>query len=232
MNEPSPSSVRDQALGELVRRIEEDIIFGRVGPGARLVEDSLMERHKASRHFIRQALGQLERAGMVRREKNVGATVSSYSAQEARQIYEVRELLTRQAALMIPLPAPAAIVDRLRAIQAEYARADGDLRRLHEINDEFHAALFSACGNPYLVRTLQDYAGLTLPMRAKNLADPEGVARSRREHEMMIELLEGTDGWALAQLCVAHLKTSKDDYLKRVEAGAAPFPVAVDRDDA
>jgi DNA-binding GntR family transcriptional regulator len=34
----------------------------------------------------------------------------------------------------------------------------------------FHVALFSACGNPYLVRSLQDYMNLTLPMRAKNLA--------------------------------------------------------------
>lgn len=233
MSEASPSGVRDQALGELVRRIEEDIIFGRVGPGARLVEDSLMERHRASRHFIRQALSQLERAGMVRREKNVGATVSSYSAEEARQIYQVREMLTRQAALMIALPAPADVVNRLCAIQARYVRpdADGDLRRLHELNDEFHSVLFSACGNPFLVRTLQDYMGLTLPMRAKNLADAAGIARSRREHDMMIALLRGNDNWALAQLCVAHLQTSKDDYLKRVETAAPPFPVAVARDD-
>ena len=77
-------------------------------------------------------------------------------------------------------------------------------------------ALFSACGNPYLVRSLQDYMNITLPMRAKNLADKEGLAQSRRQHELMIELLKGRDSWALAQLCVDHMQYSKSDYLGRI----------------
>ena len=36
---------------------------------------------------------------------------------------------------------------------------------------------------------------------------------SRRQHELMIELLKGRDGWALAQLCVDHMQYSKSDYL-------------------
>jgi DNA-binding GntR family transcriptional regulator len=61
--------------------------------------------------------------------------------------------------------------------------------------------------------------GLTLPMRAKNLADPEGLKLSRRQHDIMIELLQGTDGWALAQLCVDHMQYSKADYLERTAPG-------------
>jgi DNA-binding GntR family transcriptional regulator len=202
----------------ILRRLELDIIFGRLAPGARLVEDALMARYGATRHFIRQALVQLERTGIVRREKNVGATVRSYSAEEVRQIYDVREMLTRQAVLMIPLPAPPALIQRLTEIQARYCRhADsGDLAGIHATNDAFHLALFGACGNPYLVRTLQDYMHLTLPMRAKTLAEPGGIAGSRREHELMIDLLQGRDRWALAQLSVEHLQSAKTDYLGRV----------------
>ena len=161
-----------------------------------------MSRYGASRHFVRQALFQLERQGIVLREKNIGATVRFYSADEVRQIYEVREMLTRQAALMIALPAPSELIEQLTELQRRYcAKADAqDLRGIHEANDAFHVALFSACGNPYLVRSLQDYMNLTLPMRAKKLADTEGLALSRRQHELMIELLRGRDSWALAQL--------------------------------
>lgn len=228
----SPSTLRDLALRGLVRCIEEDVIFGRLAPGARLVEDRLMARHGASRHCVRQALAQLEQAGLVRREKNVGATVRSYAADEVVAIYEVRELLTRQAALMIALPAPAASIDRLAAIQVRYRACieAGDLRGVHEENDTFHLALFSACGNPYLVRTLQDYMNLTLPMRAKNLGDRAGRDVSVRQHDMMIELLAGRDAWALAQLCVAHLQASKSDYLARVAAGT-PVPLAIVTED-
>src|SRR6201982_3098097 len=215
--ESSPLS-REEEQAEVIRRLEEDIIFGRFAPGSRLVEDSLMGRFGARRHFVRQALFQLERQGIVLREKNIGATVRFYSAEEVRQIYEVREMLTRQAALMIALPAQPALIEQLVELQRQYcARADAqDLRGIHEANDAFHVALFSACGNPYLVRSLQDYMNLTLPMRAKNLADKEGLAQSRRQHELMIELLKGRDSWAFAQLCVDHMQYSKSDYLGRI----------------
>ena len=213
---------------EIIKRLEEDIIFGRLPPGARLIEDSLMARYGASRHFVRQALVQLEHTGIVQREKNVGATVRSYSAEQVLQIYEVREMLTRQAALMIRLPAPPALVSELEAIQAQYvANAEkGDLRGIHDTNDAFHLALFGACGNPYLVRSLQDYMGLTLPMRAKNLADREGLRVSIDQHNVMIALLRGNDNWALAQLCVEHMHSSKADYLARIGApGHAPHTI-------
>ncbi|MEP9349985.1 GntR family transcriptional regulator [Xanthobacter sp. KR7-225] len=217
MTEPSLSATRADEQAEVLRRLEDDIIFGRLAPGARLVEDTLTARYGASPHDIRQALVQLERTGVVRREKNVGATVSSYSPEEVRQIYEVREMLTRQAALKIALPASPDFIARLKEIQADYGRhADaGDLRGIHETNDLFHVVLFSGCGNPDLVRSLQDHMGLTLVMRAKNLADKEGLALSRRQHDIMIELLQGTDHWALAQLCVDHMQYSKADYLER-----------------
>jgi DNA-binding GntR family transcriptional regulator len=205
---------------EIIKRVEEDIIFGRLPPGARLIEDSLMARYGASRHFVRQALVHLEHTGIIQREKNIGATVRSYSADEVRQIYEVREMLTRQAALMIPLPASKSLLAELEAVQAEYVRhaERGDLRGIHDTNDAFHIALFGACGNPYLVRSLQDYMGLTLPMRAKNLADHDGLRVSIQQHDMMISLLRGNDNWALSQLCVEHMHTSKADYLLRVTA--------------
>jgi DNA-binding GntR family transcriptional regulator len=215
--EPAASS-REEEQAEVIRRLEEDIIFGRFAPGSRLVEDTLMARYQASRHFVRQALFQLERQGIVLREKNIGATVRFYSSDEVRQIYEVREMLTRQAALMIALPSPASLINQLEVLQKEYCmQADKrDLRGIHEANDAFHVALFAACGNPYLVRSLQDYMNLTLPMRAKNLADKEGLALSRRQHQIMIELLRGRDNWALAQLCVEHMQYSKSDYLGRI----------------
>jgi DNA-binding GntR family transcriptional regulator len=223
MSDASRSASHEDEQAEVLRHLEEDIIFGRLAPGARLVEDNLMARYGASRHYVRQALVQLERIGIVFREKNVGATVSSYSADEVRQIYEVREMLTRQAILKIALPASPELVGWLKAIQAEYvAQAEsGDLRGIHETNDRFHIALFSACGNPHLVRSLQYYMRLTLPMRAKNLADREGLQRSVRQHDTMIALLQGTDSWALAQLSVDHIQYSKVDYLERTASSAA-----------
>ena len=215
-----------QNQAEILRLLEADIIFGAISPGSRLVEDVLMVRYGASRHFVRQALVQLEHQGIVRREKNVGATVRRFTAHEVRQIYEVREMLTRQAALMIPLPASDLLLQQLTGLQAEYCAAieRGGLRGIHDANDAFHLAFFTGCRNPYLVRLLQDYMALTLPMRAKNLADPQGLELSCVQHDMMISLLRGRDSWALAQLCIEHMQFSKSDYLNQVGAAEAAEP--------
>lgn len=69
---------REEEQAEVIRRLEEDIIFGRFAPGSRLVEDTLMTRYGASRHFLCvRGLFQLERQGIVLREKNIGATAVS-----------------------------------------------------------------------------------------------------------------------------------------------------------
>lgn len=203
---------------QIAREIEEDIIFGRLEPGARLREEHLHHRFGGSRHFVRQALVRLERSGIVVRERNKGAAVRSFSAEEVLQIYEVREMLQRQAALRIPLPAPEEEIARIAAIHAEYERcADaGDLRGVHEANDRFHTALFGLCGNEYLLSLVKQYMDLTYAIRAKTLAEPAQLAVSRAHHALMIDYLGGRDPWALAELCVHHVRPSKDAYLHRI----------------
>jgi DNA-binding GntR family transcriptional regulator len=211
------SSGLPEERASIVTAIEDDIIFGRLPPGLRLVEDVLMARFSATRHAIRQALSELERIGIVTRERNIGAAVRSYSREEVLEIYQVRELLQRNAALMIRLPVSQALISQLEALNERFAQnaARGDLRGVHESNDAFHLTLFGACGNTYLVRCITDCMTLSLPVRAKSLADPEAFQNSLRQHETMIRLLRDQDSWALAQLCVEHVWPSKHDYLER-----------------
>lgn len=215
MQEPELVPAKEAAV---VKALEEDIIFGRLPPGIRLVEDSLMARFGVTRHFIRQALARLERTGIVIREKNKGVTVRSLGPLEVQQIYIVREFLQRQAALMIPMPAPDALIQKLEAIQLEYSREirSQNYGGVHELNDRFHLTLFSGCENPYLVESIDHYMWLSLPVRAKTMANPEMLNISERQHDVMIELLKGKDNWPLAQLCVEHLQPSKIEYLGEV----------------
>lgn len=206
----------------IVRALEEDIIFGRLAPGTRLTEDSLLSRFPVTRHFVRQALVQLEQMGVVVRERNKGATVRSLTAEEVRQIYEVRELVQRQAALWIPLPAPDRLIGQLMAIHEEHGRhiESGYLRGVHETNDRFHLTLFGACGNKYLVQTIELYMRFSLPVRANSMSDRASLDVSHNQHRLMIEMLKGRDNWVLAQLCVDHLQPSKRRYIERVDSGA------------
>ena len=204
---------------QVARELEEDIIFGRLQPGTRLREDALLERFGGTRHFIRQALTRLERAGIVTHERNRGAKVRSFTSAEVRQVYDVRELLQRQAALNIPLPAPPSVVSKLQEINEKYREciAIGNLRGIHENNDLFHEVFYAACGNSYLTDLVCDYMDITLTIRAKNLADSGLLQVSIAHHDLMIKYLQGSDNWVLAELCVEHIRPSKEQYLKMLE---------------
>jgi DNA-binding GntR family transcriptional regulator len=203
---------------DLAKLLGDDIIFGRLAPGTRLIEDKLIARFGVTRHFVRQAFAELERTGIVVREKNKGVAVRSLTAREVQQIYEVRELLQRQAALRIVLPAPAAVIARLEQLHEDYARhlREGNYRGVHEANDDFHLTLFGACGNQYLLDSIAHYMWLSLPVRSKKTADHAHAQASERDHHMLIQLLKGTDPWALAQLCVEHLQAAKTEYLRQL----------------
>lgn len=205
----------------IARALEEDIIFGRLAPGTRLTEDTLLSRFNVTRHFARQALVQLEAMGIVTRERNKGATVRSLMPRQVQEIYDVRELLQRQAALWIPLPAPQQLIDELLVIHEEHGRcvSASYLRGVHEANDRFHLTLFGACGNQQLVKSIELYMRLSLPVRANSMASAEALKISHEHHRLMIEMLKGDDNWVLAQLCVDHLQPSKRRYLNQLKSG-------------
>jgi len=227
MTAPDVAVERDRGLHEpadLATLLRDDIIFGRLAPGARLIEDNLIARHNVTRHLVRQAFVELERMGIVVREKNKGVAVRSLAPREVSQIYEVRELLQRQAALRIPLPAPPEVIDQLERLHAEYGRhlRARNFRGVHETNDAFHLAMFAACGNAYLVESIKHYMWLSLPVRSKKTADYQYAKASMRDHHMIIQLLKGTDSWALAQLCVDHLQGAKLAYMQAAESTVEP----------
>ena len=217
LNDISEDEIEHDDLS-IARALEEDIIFGRLAPGTRLTEDTLLARFHVTRHFARQAIVQLETMGIVVRERNKGATVRSLTPRQVQEIYDVRELLQRQAALWIPLPAPDALIAELTALHEEHGRhvEAGYLRGVHETNDKFHLTLFSACGNSHLVQSIELYMRLSLPVRANSMSSKESLRISHEHHRLMIEMLKGRDNWVLAQLCVDHLQPSKKRYLAYV----------------
>ncbi len=87
---------------------------------------------------------------------------------------------------------------------------------MHETNDRFHLKLFGACGNKYLVQTIELYMRYSLPVRANSMADRASLDISHSQHKLMIDMLSGRDNWVLAQLCVDHLQPSKRRYINLV----------------
>ena len=215
MQDPASDLSEEPGTEQIADVIERDIFRGRLTPGEKLREEELAERFGASRHHVREALARLAQIGIVAKERNRGAFVRRFAANEVREIYEIREILQRHAALRIGLPATGETIRRLSAINETYEEAvrSGDFHRMHESNDRFHAELFRLCRNDRLVSLIGNYMDLTYAIRGAAFADPENLDRSREHHRIMLSLLSGTDSWALAQICVDHIQLTKQQYL-------------------
>lgn len=213
-------AVRDDAPiplpAAIVAALEEDIVFGRLHPRERLIEEELGERFRASRHAIRQALAMLEAMGLVERIPNRGALVKAYSLAEVEQLCALRDLLETQAAQQMPLPLAAAALAPLRQLQAAHdaAVAAGDARSAFRANLAFHRGFFGCCGNRFLAEAIERLAQRAHAIRFAALPDPGALAQSRAEHHAMLAALETGDRGALVRLCGNHLAPSRQAYLR------------------
>lgn len=199
---------------DVVEILEHDILFGRLQPRERLVEDDIITRLDVTRHQVRQALHELEKRGLAIRIANRGAHVRDFSEAEIRQIGEVREFLHAKAASLISLPLNSALLTRLREVQQahEAAVTSRDLMAIHRTNTQFHGMLFAACGNDFLAQTIADYAALSLAFRCHLMARPLYAERAVREHRAMLEAIENEDRDELVKLCIEHTRPAEQVY--------------------
>lgn len=209
----------DGSVAALANAIREGIIFGRYRPRERLVEEEITERYGTTRHMLRLAFAELDFMGLVERRPNKGVIVRDFSLDELEELYEMRALLQKEAALRIPIPADPDLLARLRKINADYlaAAGSGDKEEASRVNTAFHDTLFAACRNRFLSQAISQAWLQTTPIHWYALGDTEHLRRSHRDHELMIDALERGDREGLADLCRKHIYPALEAY-RRVHA--------------
>jgi DNA-binding GntR family transcriptional regulator len=213
---PDTASASDDKVLTVVQALQHDIVFGRLKPRERLVEEELSARFAAGRHVIRAVLEELDRQGLVVRRPNRGAVVRDYSMPEIEQLYDMRAILQREAALRIPLPGSVKLVTELKAINAEYKRLcrTGDLYQAAFANERFHKVMFAECGNPHLADLIQQFWLKTAAIHSRcyGIGKSNLAARAIEEHKAMIDAIAGGDRQGLAGLCVSHMNPALEAY--------------------
>lgn len=207
--EERPQTARtDTKPATVVSALQHDIVFGRLKPRERLVEEELSERFAVGRHVIRAALEELDRAGLVQRRQNRGAVVSDYSPEEVDELYEIRAILQQQAARRVPLPASPDFIAKLTTINDDFVRFSkmGDLDSAAIANDQFHQMIYNECRNRYLSDLIQQYWLKTAAIHCYAIANPALAEKSRDEHFRMIEAMKTGDRETFETLCVEHMQ--------------------------
>lgn len=198
---------------DISQALEQQIIFGRLNPGQRLIEDELLTQFNATRHQVRNALEQLVREGLATKIRNKGVQVRAYTTREVCELYEIRDILQTAAIQRMPLPcAPQAIADLQELCDAHStASAPQEILRL---NNAFHEKFFALCSNRMLTEEVAAHTRATHPIRSRGFFDTAYLDLARQEHQQMVDALRRGDRDQLAALNSRHIERPKQRYLE------------------
>ena len=154
MNSNSNDSIRvvkeTPNLRELTTEVLRNAILSmHFKPNQRLVERTLCEQTGVSRTCVREALQHLESEGLVERVSNKGLYVATVTADEARQIYEVRAALESAAGRMFVKKASDENLKDLESVfkRLETVSQKPDVMPYVHALDEFYDVLLAGAGN-------------------------------------------------------------------------------------
>ncbi|KUZ99645.1 GntR family transcriptional regulator [Burkholderia sp. AU19243] len=206
----------DSTADAVAASLREMIINGELQAGERLVERDLAERFGISRIPMREAIQRLEREGLLDIFRNRGAVVRMLSASDVQEIYDMRTLLEGDAIyrsvkrLDDETLARAELVHRLLG-ESSVPRRQGELNR------EFHALLYSCCGNDRQLKAIAELRGQVERyerLQATLLADTPSF---QVEHEAILQACRERNARSARAMTVAHLDSARSIVMRLVE---------------
>ena len=178
------------------------IIEGVHPPGARVTEQEIAASAGVSRTPVREALRRLEAEGLLRFVPHQGAFVTSWSGQDAEDIFELRAMLEGYGARLAAGKASnedALQLRRLAEAQCREAseRSPGYLERIADLNSQFHRRLLQAAASAPLQATLATISSAPLVLQTFRDYDDDDLNRSAHHHLEIVEAIEAGDAdWA------------------------------------
>lgn len=200
---------RSVAVTEQLRR---EILDGRVQPGSKLRQVEIAQRFGVSTTPVREAFATLAQEGLVVKDSHRGVMVFRPSPDELREIYEIR-LVLESLAVELASPRLAEVhLDVLDKIIAEM-RVTSDPIRRHELNEEFHALIYSHTGRPRLsamIDQLRSAASAYVRFLSRHRSGPVYRGAVDEEHQAIIDALRHRDAAEAASLMRRHLANSQE----------------------
>ena len=183
------------------------IVERRLLPGTKLAEQKIADVFKVSRTLVRQALNQLSRDKLITLEPARGARVAEPGIEEARQVFEARDLIELA---LIKRAATELLPAQISELRAHLRAQHGAVRNLDvpgrtRLLGDFHVVIAGMLGNAVLAAMLGDLVSrcsLIALMHQSALA----AERSYAEHVAIVDALEKRDPRAAVRLMQAHLR--------------------------
>ena len=200
--ERNPALIRSQVLDNL----RQAILDRRLAPGQRLIERELVELTGVSRTSVREALRELAAEGLVTAIPNKGTVVTSVSAEEARQLYQVRSALEGLAGRLFVANATAAQRKALARAMERIERQAAKGIPILAAKDAFYDVLFEGGGNEALRSVVGGLHARVSVLRSLSLSVPGRLEHSLAELRAIVAAVQAGDADAAAAACSRHVE--------------------------
>lgn len=194
----------ESTAGVLAAQLRTEIIEGSLAAGTALRQEEISARYGVSRSPLREALRQLEAEGWIEYRPNRGAVVASVSAQDVRELYEVRRILEAGAIRLAIPKIDETLLRHARAVDAKLRRASltSEIVATHY---EFHTTIYGACGNARLIDAISRHY-----VRVQRLSNADARAKEVRrcsltDHRELVEACAAKDVRRAERVTLAHL---------------------------
>ncbi len=184
-----PKTAQEAVLAE----IRQQLLDGRLRPGAAVRPDAIGEELGVSALPVREALRILEGEGHVVYRPHRGYVVAALDMDDLIEIYRIRDLLETEAVREAIPRLKAADVAGLRGIIVEMERAQDDVITLTKVNRRFHFTVFEASGLPLLVRLLRILWDSSDRYRLRYLMVEENRELVHNQHRRMMRAVAEGD---------------------------------------
>lgn len=221
-----PPLTADLLVRKIYTLLEENIISMTLLPESKLVEENIARALGVSRSPVREALMQLENAGLVVRRPGKGRVVASFTEREVIDNYEVWAMVESYTGGLACLTASeedfgkiAAVLDQMH----RYAGTEGELDAYRELNFNFHYNMVLPCPNKTLIRL---YENALKPIKwCWNLSIlwQSDSSLSYSEHEQLLILYRKRDRENYEKLVKRHIREASErfrtEYSRRMNNG-------------
>ena len=204
--------VRSRAAGSGVSRAEsvyarllQDINTGQLRAGERVRELEIAELLGVSRTPVREALHRLESEGIIAKSDH-GLIVPLMDDSQIEALYFVREILEGAAAGLASRHASDAQIQVLEQLLADAAAVpDEDFEQHAELNKHFHAAIYRAANNRYMLKSLQSTQD-AIQRLGTTFAWPGRPPKALREHRAIVRAIARRDPAAAEESARVHMR--------------------------
>lgn len=194
-----------QNVFELIRT---DIVLGVLKPLDPIRESKIAERLGVSRTPVREALLRLQNLGLVDIYPQSGTRVAPIRWEKVRAAQLIREAVEVEVVRRACRDASDASLDAIAHVIEDQAIAAkrNDLRRLFELDEDFHRAIYRAANLTSVADELEDIKIHLNRLRYVSVNWPRGADKITGEHEEILAALSRRDEAAAAVAMTSHLR--------------------------